>query len=328
MMEEGLRRQLAEAQEIISELRKELAETSRGLLALDMELEDRVAERTAELEAANRSLKREIDARERAEKERERLLVTEREARKLAEEAVRKRDEFISVAAHELKTPVTSLRGYAQVLLRQYERTGALDPERVTRAMEAISQQTNKLTSLTEQLLNLSRIEMGKLKLAAEETDLAALVGEVVGRMRLSNPARVIECRADGRICAFVDPLRVEQVVTNLIDNALKFSPPGSPVEVEAGKNGEGWARIIVRDHGIGIPEDMRSHVFERFFQAHPERHYGGMGIGLSVVRQVVEMHGGTIALGQPEDGGSVFVVCLPTCVPETTPSGPTGGEC
>ena len=107
----------------------------------------------------------------------------------------------------------------------------------------------------------------------------------------------------------------MEQVLVNLIDNAIKFSPPDSRVEVNVDGSEEGWVQIAVRDRGIGVPANQRERIFEGFYQAQPELHRGGMGIGLFVSREIVEMHGGSITVEQPEDGGSRFVIRLPVCV-------------
>lgn len=312
MRQEDLRRELEEAQKTVRELREELAETNRGLLALNDELEDRVAERTTQLEAANEALRAEIVERKKAQAERESLLAAEQKARNQAEAAVRIREEFISVAAHELKTPVVSLWGYAQLVQRQFEKTGVVNPERVLTAMAAILRQSKKLSKLTEQLLDVSRMEAGKLVLVPEEANLVALVEGIVATMRLSHPDRAIEFRNGPDISAVVDPLRLEQVITNLIDNAVKFSPPQSSVEVNIDDGEAGWVRIEVRDHGVGVPEASRTRIFERFYQAEVQLHYGGMGIGLYVSRQITEMHGGSLAVEQPADGGSRFVIRLP----------------
>jgi signal transduction histidine kinase len=235
------------------------------------------------------------------------------QARDLAERAVSVRDEFISIAAHELKTPVTSLQGFSQLLIRQaVKNDGELDTERVLTAVQHIGEQSRRLTRLTEQLLDLSRLETGKLVLNREEMVLNTMVGNLVASIKHSHPERAIEVHGGEEVQVCADALRLEQVVTNLIDNALKFSPEESSIEVEVRRDGDGWARIAVRDHGIGIPEGKREQVFDRFFQAHAEQHYGGMGIGLSVSRQIAEMHGGAITVEQPEDGGSRFVVRLP----------------
>lgn len=244
--------------------------------------------------------------------ERERLLAAEAEARNRAEETAKMRDEFMSIAAHELKTPVTSLMGFSQLLRREARKnSGQLDVERVLASAERIEEQSRRLTRLTNQLLDLSRLETGKLGLEREERNLGALIEDLVSTIRQSHPHRTITVQAEEiTICA--DALRLEQVLTNLIDNALKFSKEDAPVEVTAGMDGEEWARIEVRDHGIGIPDEKKEHVFERFYQAHAEQYYGGMGIGLFVSRQIIDMHGGEISIEQPEGEGTRFVVRLP----------------
>src|SRR5205085_3489556 len=118
--------------------------------------------------------------------------------------------------------------------------------------------------------------------------------------------------RAPEQVPASVDPVRLEQVVTNLVDNALKFSPADAPVEVEVGAAGEGTVRIAVRDHGPGVPPERRARLFERYYQADEAASQGGMGLGLYVSRHLVESHGGSITLESPEDGGARFVVILP----------------
>ncbi|MHB1413955.1 MAG: sensor histidine kinase, partial [Chloroflexota bacterium] len=243
--------------------------------------------------------------------EREQLLAAEQEARETAERAVKVRDEFISIAAHELKTPVTSLQGFAQLLLRQSEATGTPDPAMVVKAMATIEQQSKRLSKLTEQLLNLSRLEAGRLTISPEETDLAALVADAVEEARHSHPRRSINLDVKRQVQATADPLRFWQVVTNLLDNAVKFSPADTPVEVTVDAE-DGSATLVVRDHGPGIAPEKRERVFERFYQAHDERHYGGMGIGLYISQEIVYLHGGEIGVEAPADGGSRFVVRLP----------------
>jgi signal transduction histidine kinase len=244
--------------------------------------------------------------------EREQLLTAEQSARAEAEAAVKVRDEFIAVAAHELKTPVTSIQGFAQVLQLEQSRRGQVDPNHLARAMARIDQQSKHLTALTNQLLNVTRLQSGRIELTPEKVDLRALVGGVVAAERLSNPGREIRLTDGEPTRVRVDPLRIEQVMTNLVDNALKFSPAGEPVEVSIDASDPEWVRVSVRDHGIGIPSEKLGRVFERFYQAHPERHYGGMGIGLFISRQFVEMHGGKIWPEQPEGLGIRFVVSLP----------------
>lgn len=253
-----------------------------------------------------------VTARKEAEEERMRLLADAQQARAEAEDAVKARDEFMAVAAHELKTPVTSLQGYAQVMVRQFEKTGSFDPARLARSLRTLDAQSKRLARLAEQLLNLSRLEAGKLKLSQEDTDLTALARGVVSVVQHSHPGRAIELRDQPVAHVSGDPLRLEQVLTNLLDNAIKFSNYDSVIEVEVYPAADGWVEIAVRDRGIGIPDGADELIFERFHQAHPTLQAGGMGIGLFVSRQIVEMHGGSLSLQRPPDGGARFVLRLP----------------
>jgi signal transduction histidine kinase len=230
-----------------------------------------------------------------------------------AEAAIAGRDEFISVVAHDLRTPLTSLRGYAQLAQRHLAAAGGPDLERVRASVAQVVQQTSRVTRMMERLLDLARLEGGKVRLERAETDVATLVGEVVAASQAARPERSIVLRAQPAP-AFVDPVRLEQVVTNLIDNALKFSPATTPVEVdvEPCAADPGFVRIAVRDYGVGVPADHRTRLFERYFQAHEPESGLGVGLGQYISRHFVELHGGSIALQSPPDAGSRFVVLLP----------------
>lgn len=228
------------------------------------------------------------------------------------QESVRMRDEFFSVAAHELKTPITSLRGFAQLAVRQLDKAGELDPVRARQALQVIDEQSRKLSNLVTQLLDVSRLEAGRLSLRKVTIDLVSLVESVVQATRTSAGPLALTLRAPSPVSASVDSLRLEQVVTNLIDNAIKYSPDGGEIEVTVNAPDEDTARIIVRDHGVGIPREKRSRIFDRFYQAHSESYYGGMGLGLYISREIVILHGGKIEVEFPEDGGTRFVVSLP----------------
>jgi signal transduction histidine kinase len=226
-----------------------------------------------------------------------------------AEAAVAGRDEFISVAAHDLRTPIASLRGYAQLALRHLG-TDNPDLERVRRSVSQVLEQTGRLTRMMERLLDVARLEGGKVRLERTETDVASLISDVVAACQAAQPERNIVLRTE-RLFACVDPVRLEQVVTNLLDNALKFSPPAAPVEVDV--EGEpDQVRITVRDYGPGVPVARRARLFERYFQAHEPQADLGVGLGLYISRHFVELHDGSIALESPPDGGSRFVVLLP----------------
>lgn len=248
----------------------------------------------------------------RAGEERERLLAAEQEARTRAEEAVRQRDEFLSVASHELKTPITSMLGFAQLAQRRLERDGRLEGEEGRRSLNIIEQQTKKLSGLISRLLDIARIESGKLTVERRETDLADLAERMVTATQMSSASHAITLKSPGRMIAYVDQFRLEQVLTNLLDNAVKFSPDETEVEVELTWSNMAEVRMSVRDHGPGIPSEHREGIFSRFYQVQRDKRGGGMGLGLYISNEIVALHGGFITVEFPEDGGTRFVVSLP----------------
>jgi PAS domain S-box-containing protein len=263
------------------------------------------------------AIARDISERRHVELEREELLARERESRAEAEAALRLRDEFLSIAAHELRTPLATLNGYAQLALRRLARDGKLEPERLVETLQAITGQSDKLNALLSQLLDVSRLELGKLALERRPTDVVALVEQVVRGARARDGEHAISLAAPLSLAAEVDPLRLEQVLTNLLDNAIKYSPHGGQIEVVVSQMAAEALEISVRDHGPGIPPEKRARIFERFYQAHGDGHKSGMGLGLHVSREIVELHGGEIFAEFPPDGGSRFVVRLPRAQPE-----------
>jgi excisionase family DNA binding protein len=264
------------------------------------------------LQQKARWLEAEIAERERAQEQLQSALAAERAARQEAEAALRVRDEFLSIAAHELKTPLTGLAGHAHLVLRQLKRDGQIEPERVAQALEAITNQTDKLSRLLNQLLDVSRLESGKLSVEPQPTDLTNLIEQAVATARASSDRHLITVVAPDALIAYVDPLRLDQILTNLLDNAIKFSPDGGPIDVALTQLGEAVAELAVRDRGLGIPPEKREQIFERFYQAHRNGHKSGLGLGLYVSRQIVELHGGEIDVEFPPDGGARFVVRLP----------------
>jgi signal transduction histidine kinase len=228
--------------------------------------------------------------------------------------AVSIRDEFLSVAAHELKTPMTSLRGYAQLLGREFERGEAANPERARRAATTIQVQSDKLARLVAQLLDISRIQSGKLAIERKSADFSHLVKDMIEAARPQLKNHTLMARLPGKLPLFIDPLRIEQVVTNLIDNAIKYSPEGGQIDVTLTDHAD-VVQFTVRDRGVGVPHEHRAHIFDRFYQAHaggPLTSMAGMGLGLYISRQIVELHGGTIDAEFPDDGGTKVVVTLP----------------
>jgi signal transduction histidine kinase len=286
---------------------------------------DRRLRAVATLQQKAQSLAAEIAERQRAEEdlrralaERDRLLEAEQAARAKAEAALRVRDEFLSTAAHELKTPLTSLLGHAQLVLRRYEREGQLEPEQVTQALATIRTQGSKLSRLVSTLMDVSRLEAAKLTLEQRPTNLVGLVEEIVSAARVWSERHTITLafHLPAPNAAFdealVDPLRIEQVFNNLLENAVKYSPDGGEIEVALAQPDQAWMEISVRDHGPGIPPEQRDHIFERFYQAHADGYRSGMGLGLYLSREIVLRHGGDIRAEFPPDGGTRFLVRLP----------------
>ncbi len=229
-----------------------------------------------------------------------------------AQRATHLRDEFLSVAAHELKTPMTTLRGYAQLLGRSLGE-GQIPPlGLLQRGVEAIDWQSEKLVRLTEQLLDISRIEAGKLQISEQPAELVELLRGIVDAVQETTQRHTLALIAPETCLATVDPMRLEQVVANLVDNAVKYSPNGGAIEVVLSQPGPSTIEMVVRDWGLGIPAERRANLFDRFYQAHGEGNFGGLGLGLYVSRQIVELHGGTIDADFPISGGSRFVVSLP----------------
>lgn len=227
------------------------------------------------------------------------------------QEAVRARDEFLSVASHELKTPVTSIHLQIQLLLEVLHRQGiaGLPSERLENALQNTDRQVSRLVRLINELLDVSRLTTGNLVLERDEVDLTALVEETVGRLRPSS-ASPIAFESHGPIVGRWDRLRLEQVVTNLVSNASKYGA-GKPVTVAVTASG-GMARISVCDRGIGIEEADLDRIFNRFERAVTEKQFGGLGMGLYIVKQIVQAHGGEIHVVSRPGAGSTFIVDLP----------------
>lgn len=234
-----------------------------------------------------------------------------------AEEAVRAREEFLSVAAHELKTPVTSMRGFTQLTLRALEHDRELDRDRLHHALTVVNQQSDKLRRLVAQLLDISRIQSGRLQLELRTVDLSQLIREIVTGMEHQTQHHTLRVNIPEQQEISVDPLRLEQVLTNLLDNAIKYSPQGGPIDIDAYSVDADHVRVSVRDHGPGIRPEHRAHIFERFYQAGDDaEHAAGMGLGLYISREIVELHGGSIEADFPDDGGARFLITLPLNTP------------
>jgi PAS domain S-box-containing protein len=232
-------------------------------------------------------------------------------ARRQVEAALHSRDEFLSIASHELRTPIAALTGQAELAQRRLQRNHRLEPHQIEQSLSSIVRQAAKLSQLVTQLLDISRFENGKLAIQRAPCDLVELVTQLVTRAQTITRQHEITLDAPAALVGNVDGLRLEQVITNLVDNAIKYSPDGGAVLIRVRESPTGWAEVSVRDHGMGIPPERRAQIFERFYQAHDGQR-GGLGLGLYISKQIVELHGGKIQAECPPDGGTLVVVRLP----------------
>ena len=230
-----------------------------------------------------------------------------------AQAAVAARDEFLSIASHELRTPLTALRLALENMRRVASREAIerLPTQYVERVLLTAERQGQRLEKLVSGLLDVSRIHMGRLDLDMEEVELGAAVREALGAVEdeAAQAGSTVQVKGEP-VRGFWDRFRVSQVVTNLLANAVKYGA-GKPVEVEYGPQGDA-AVLVVRDHGIGIDPSDQLQIFERFERAVSSRNYGGLGLGLYIVKRIVEAHGGTIAVESKAGEGATFRVELP----------------
>jgi len=261
------------------------------------------------------SIVADISDRKRLEAERAQLLVREQAAREEAEAANRMKDEFLATLSHELRTPLNAMLGWTQML-----RTRKFDEATTTRALETIDRNTKSLAALIEDVLDVSRIIRGKLHLNIRPVELVSVVEAAIDTIRPT--AMLKEIRIESLLNHSVglvlgDGNRLQQVVWNLLSNAVKFTPKGGRVEVllSVVRGNEQYALIQVSDTGKGIAPHFLPYVFERFRQENSSttRSYGGLGLGLAIVRHLVELHGGTVSVNSPGAGqGATFAVQLP----------------
>jgi signal transduction histidine kinase/ActR/RegA family two-component response regulator len=245
--------------------------------------------------------------------ERQQLLMRERAARDEAEHLSSLKDEFLATLSHELRTPLNAIHGWAAMLQR-----GVKDEATLRRGLDTIERNARAQGRLIEDLLDMSRIVSGTVRLDVQPCDLARIVDAAVATVHPAAVAKKIDLRVDlerDGMALLADPGRLQQVMWNLLSNAVKFTPGGGTVRVLLARAGED-AVIQVLDSGIGIAPDFLPHVFDRFRQqdASITRQHGGLGLGLSIARQLVELHGGTIAVDSagPPQGGTTFTVRLP----------------
>jgi signal transduction histidine kinase len=229
------------------------------------------------------------------------------------------------MASHELKTPLTSMSGFLQVALRRIKRRLESGPpaadewEREQRTvldqLEVVSRQTGRLARLVNELLDVSRIETGRIEFSFGPVDVSELAGEILGRMQLTTSQHALELESapNGRALVSADRDHLEQVLSNLIGNAIKYSPGGGPVTVAVAPE-DAEVRVSVRDRGLGIPDSEIDKIFGLFYRSEERtsRDIGGMGLGLYIAREIVARHGGRIWVESRHGEGSTFHVALP----------------
>ncbi|GAC1347487.1 MAG: hypothetical protein NVSMB23_26830 [Myxococcales bacterium] len=264
----------------------------------------------------------EVDTQKRLEEERTQLLAREQAARAAAEVANRAKDDFLATVSHELRTPLTAILGWTRML-----RTGAVAEAAIPRALETVERNARVQAQLIEDILDVSRIVSGKMRVELRRLDLrsslqAAL--EAAGPAAQAKGVELVPEICEGIVECVADPDRLQQICWNLLTNAIKFTPRGGRVTAQLAREGSGDAArgvISVIDTGAGIASDFLPHVFERFRQADSSmtRTQGGLGLGLAIVRHLVELHGGRVdAFSEGEGRGSRFVVQLPIAQPST----------
>ena len=224
-----------------------------------------------------------------------------------AQEALRARERFLSIAAHEIRGPITAIQLAAQSLARANVDEGA------ARRLAIVERESRRLGRFVEELLDVGRIRSGQLGIVLEQIDLRDVVADVVARLRpdAERAGSTLTVEADGPAVGRWDRFRLDQIATNLLSNAIKFGR-GRPVAVRVRVDGRD-AELVVEDHGIGIPDEMRERVFLPFERLVSVRHYGGLGLGLHIVRVLVDAHGGDVRVEPTEGGGTTFIVRLPT---------------
>jgi len=243
------------------------------------------------------------------------------------QQAIQARDEFLSIASHELRTPLTPLRLQVGALAQQADAVAkdASASAWLHKRLDKVRRNTERLTRLVDELLELSRVVSGRIPITLEDVDLAAVVRVVVRHFEdigaVAESGSDVRVHLPGPVEGRWDALRLEQVVANLLSNALKYGT-ATPIDISLESDGR-LASLIISDGGIGIPEDAHERIFERFERAAAARHYGGFGVGLYVARRILEQLGGTIRVKSAPGAGATFTATLPVAGP--SPAGCAG---
>jgi signal transduction histidine kinase len=299
-----------------SEVEELRATVARGIerRRLGQELRQRVVElerANREIAVLNASLQRRIDEATAELKERYEQL----------KELDRMKSQFLSIASHELKTPITAMSGFLQVALRRVSRLSQAEAAApiadglrgITEQLEVVYRQTGKLARLVDELLDVSRIQTGRVEFHYEDVDLGELANEVATRMQLTTTTHQISVRRDSQSVVTADRDHLEQVLNNLVTNAIKYSPGGGPITIDVLPD-DGGVRLAVTDQGIGIPEKELEAIFGLFYRSpdRAARDAAGMGLGLYISKEIVLRHGGRIWAESGSGKGSSLNVVIP----------------
>lgn len=258
------------------------------ILLLKVKTFIRLFEQTDELKKVQKSLKREIEARKELEN---------------------KKDEFISIASHELKTPLTSVRGYIQLLDRLIQRK---EDEELKPYIQKVSQQVNKLGDLVSDLLDISKMESGKMKFNIKPFSFDDMLNNAIDNIQQVYPEHQILRKGSANLMYLGDEMRIEQVVINYLTNGIKYSPDNKTLEVETDL-GDEHLEVRVRDYGIGISQELQEQLFEKFFRVEETSHrFQGLGIGLFICQEIIQRHGGKCNVQSTPGEGSTFSFTLP----------------
>lgn len=267
-----------------------------------------------ELYRQRKALLRQLDAQEASRREQEALLAELRATQEQLQHAVRMRDDFMSIVSHELRTPLNGLNLELQLrkLRLQQNRHEAFSLGKLREMTTRDERQLRNLTRLIDDMLDVSRIRTGKLSVRPQPGDLGVLAGRVVESLaaQFANTGSQLNLSVDGPAPVLIDEFRIEQVLANLLTNALRYGE-GKPVTVRVSSDGA-WVRVEVEDQGMGISEENQRRVFEQFERVSDSRAAQGLGLGLFISEQIVQAHAGTIELGSTLGAGSCFSVVLP----------------
>lgn len=280
-----------------------LRRSEEQLLVYASELEKKVQSRTEDLNATIGALEKEVNERKRAEEEARKALDRERELNEL-------KSKFVSIASHEFRTPLSTVLSSA-ALIEQYNQRREAD--KITKHVQRIKSSVNHLTSILNDFLSLGKLEEGKIDVVKEPLSVYEFMKEVDEEILSTlKPGQRLNIECDKDLPEIYSDARIlRHILFNLISNASKYSEPGKPIRI-VGKREGNTLFLIIQDEGIGIPEDDKRHMFDRFFRASNAGNAQGTGLGLNIVKRYVELLGGTISFTSEQKKGSIFTVAIP----------------